>query len=162
MSITFLNIGMAGTGKSTFSARLNLWLSAKNKIEINQDTGLNKNVTLINLDPAILKTKMPLDIDIREYFDIEQVMKDYNLGPNGSVTTILNLFMLQWNGKIDGKYCVIDTPGQIEAFVWSNSGKVLVQKMIEKNNYYQIKESFEEIDTLKSQNELQKDLENES
>lgn len=135
MPTTFLLIGMAGTGKSTFTARLNSWLSSLTDITLDRYTGLNKDITLINLDPAILKTKVPLDIDIREHFDIENIMRDYDLGPNGSVTTILNLFMLKWDGKISSKYSVIDTPGQIEAFVWSNGGKILVHKIIKENNY---------------------------
>lgn len=150
---TFLIIGMAGTGKSTFSARLNIWLSSLKELNLDKQTGLNSDITLVNLDPAVLKAKTPLDIDIRESFDIENVMKTYNLGPNGAVTTTLNLFLMQWDAKIHNRYGIIDTPGQIEAFVWSNGGKVLVNKLL--NQPYQ-----EEIDLkTKDINEQKKHIE---
>lgn len=125
---------MAGTGKSTFTARLNNWVSSFEQLNINQKTGMNSDLTLVNLDPAVIKTKTPLDVDIREFHDIENIMKTYNLGPNGAVTTTLNLFLMQWDANIESKYTIIDTPGQIEAFVWSNGGKVLVEKFTKRNN----------------------------
>ncbi|ELQ75007.1 GTPase XAB1, interacts with DNA repair protein XPA [Trachipleistophora hominis] len=126
---TFLIVGMAGTGKSTFSQALYTWISAKYPPIIDPQSCLNTNITAINLDPATLKVKMPLDLDIREYFDYENVMQTYNIGPNGAVTTIINLFLMRWDVKITGDFVIIDTPGQIEAFVWSNAGKVLVEKL---------------------------------
>lgn len=130
MKTSFLMIGMAGTGKSTFSQRLNIWLSSIRELQIDKETSLNSNITLINLDPAIIKTKLPLDVDIREIIDYENVMRTYKIGPNGAVTTTLNLFLMQWNPEINGEFAIIDTPGQIEAFVWSNSGKVLIEKLL--------------------------------
>lgn len=127
---TFLIVGMAGTGKSTFSQSLYTWISSQYPPIIDFKSCLNSNITSINLDPATLKVKMPLDLDIREYFDYENVMETYNIGPNGAVTTIINLFLMRWDVKITSNFVIIDTPGQIEAFVWSNAGKVLVDKLV--------------------------------
>lgn len=62
-------------------------------------------------------------------------MENYNLGPNGAIVTSLNLF----STKIDQvlsivkkrsenfKHCIVDTPGQIECFVWSASGSIITE-----------------------------------
>lgn len=155
---TFLIVGMAGTGKSTFSHRLYNWLGTRSLLSINATSCLNNNITSINLDPATLKVKMPLDLDIREYFDYENVMETYNLGPNGAVTTIINLFLMRWSVDKLSEFVIIDTPGQIEAFVWSNAGKVLVEKLM----CYRWKESQEknikkeEVSAKKSESEINK------
>lgn len=127
---TFLIVGMAGSGKSTFSQRLYTWLSEGDNLLIDKNSCLNSNITSINLDPAAIKVNMPLNVDIREYFDYENVMETYNIGPNGAVTTIINFFLLNWDVSIKGRYAIIDTPGQIEAFVWSSAGKALVDKLL--------------------------------
>ncbi|KAK7679268.1 GPN-loop GTPase 1 [Cerrena zonata] len=62
-------------------------------------------------------------------------MEEYNLGPNGAIVTSLNLF----STKIDQviklvekrsdkfKNVIIDTPGQIECFIWSASGAIITE-----------------------------------
>lgn len=56
-------------------------------------------------------------------------MKQYKLGPNGAIVTSLNLFstkfpeVINYIEKAKNDYCVLDTPGQIEVFTWSVSGK---------------------------------------
>ena len=47
---------------------------------------------VINLDPAVLNTPFESNIDIRDSVNYEEVMKQYNLGPNGGILTSLNLF----------------------------------------------------------------------
>ena len=89
------------------------------------------------------------NIDIRDSVNYKEVMKQYNLGPNGGILTSLNLF----STKIDQvlgileKRCLppeppqheqpqplpsnilVDTPGQIEVFVWSASGSILLSSL---------------------------------
>lgn len=137
----FLIVGMAGSGKSTFSHRLYDWIS-REKYKTDKTTGLNGYIYSINLDPAVYMTKMPLCEDIRDHFDIEEIKEKYNLGPNGAVTTCLNLYALQLDTLVekikDYKYVIIDTPGQIEAFTWSSFGFVLVDalKSLENTEVY--------------------------
>lgn len=129
-----LNVGMAGSGKSSFSQRLYSWLSKKD-FKIDPNSGLNQNVFSINLDPATLTTRMPCNEDIRDVIDYSKVMQDYNLGPNGAIITCLNLYLLKIDSLIEkiesseAKYVIIDTPGQIEAFTWSSPGFVLVDTL---------------------------------
>jgi GTPase SAR1 family protein len=47
---------------------------------------------VINLDPAVLEVPFDSNIDIRDSVNYEEVMKQYNLGPNGGILTSLNLF----------------------------------------------------------------------
>lgn len=123
---------MAGSGKSTFSHRIYDWISRQHYKQ-DANTGLNGYIFSINLDPAVFLTKMPLCEDIRDYFDIDEVKDKYSLGPNGAVTTCLNLYALQLDALIEKiknyKYVIIDTPGQIETFTWSSFGFVLVDAL---------------------------------
>lgn len=47
---------------------------------------------VINLDPAVLNVPFDSNIDIRDTVNYREVMKQYNLGPNGGIMTALNLF----------------------------------------------------------------------
>lgn len=121
---TIICIGMAGSGKTTFMQRLNSHLHAKKTPPY-----------VVNLDPAVLKVPYGVNIDIRDSVKYKKVMEEYNLGPNGAIVTSLNLF----STKIDQvtklvekkqdrfKNIIIDTPGQIECFVWSASGAIITE-----------------------------------
>lgn len=101
---------------------------------------------LINLDPAVRNVPFDSHIDIRDSINYKEVMREYNLGPNGGILTSLNLFAT----KIDQvmhilerhtvrkpetphakkiKNIIVDTPGQIEVFVWSASGSILLDSL---------------------------------
>lgn len=122
---TFVVIGMAGSGKTTFCQRLYSWLNT----DIVMKNGLNANITSINLDPAVANPKMPLTIDIRDTIDYQETMQKYNLGPNGCINTCLNLFLLNFKVPEESKYIIVDTPGQIEAFTWSSPGDVIMSML---------------------------------
>lgn len=99
---------------------------------------------LLNLDPAVLSVPFEPNIDIRDSINYKEVMKQYNLGPNGGILTSLNLFatkvdqilgLLEKRAKPSPdipnqkpiKHFLVDTPGQIEVFVWSASGSILLE-----------------------------------
>ena len=88
--IVCLVIGMAGSGKTTLMQRLNIHLY-KNK----------SKRYIVNLDPAVHKIPYKPNIDIRESVNYKNVMKNYNLGPNGAIMTSLNLFATQYDQVID-------------------------------------------------------------
>lgn len=119
---TFVVVGMAGSGKTTFCQRLYSWLNT----DIVLKNGLNANITSINLDPAVVNPKMPLTVDIRDSIDYRETMDKYNLGPNGAINTCLNLFLLNFIPPEPSKYTIVDTPGQIEAFTWSSPGDMVM------------------------------------
>ena len=101
---------------------------------------------VINLDPAVRNVPFDSNIDIRDSVNYKEVMKSYNLGPNGGILTSLNLFATKIDQilnllekrttpdptKPDAKpiqNILVDTPGQIEVFVWSASGAILLDSM---------------------------------
>lgn len=126
-------IGMAGSGKTTFMQRIN------NYLHIN-----NKKPYVLNLDPAVLNVPFEPNIDIRDSINYKEVMKQYNLGPNGGILTSLNLFATKIDQIINllekranptdtktvaPQHFLVDTPGQIEVFVWSASGSILLESL---------------------------------
>ena len=117
-------IGMAGSGKTSLVYRLS------KKLSLNQ-----KNHYIINLDPASLVTPYSSNIDIRDTINYRKVMENYGLGPNGAIITCLNLFVTRFQQikalleirKALINYILIDTPGQIEIFMWSASGSIICE-----------------------------------
>lgn len=120
-------IGMAGSGKTTFMQRLNSHIRSEAK----------KPPYVMNLDPAVQKVPYGCNIDIRDSIKYKKVMENYQLGPNGAIVTSLNLFSTKIDqviGLLEKKndtfdYCIIDTPGQIECFVWSASGSIITESL---------------------------------
>lgn len=102
---------------------------------------------VVNLDPAVHSVPFESNIDIRDSINYKEVMKQYNLGPNGGILTSLNLFatkidqiisILEKRALVDPaenpaakqiKHILVDTPGQIEVFVWSASGSILLETL---------------------------------
>jgi GTPase SAR1 family protein len=130
--IAIVCVGMAGSGKTTFMQRISSYLHTK------KDTPY-----IVNLDPAVLSVPFESNIDIRDSINYKEVMKQYNLGPNGGILTSLNLFATkidqvlgllekrtapveEGSAKKRVSKVLVDTPGQIEVFVWSASGDILL------------------------------------
>ncbi|KAI9781554.1 MAG: hypothetical protein M1816_002269 [Peltula sp. TS41687] len=133
--VAIVCVGMAGSGKTTFMQRINAHLHAKKEPPY-----------IINLDPAVRTVPFEANVDIRDSVDYKEVMKQYNLGPNGGILTSLNLFatkidqvlaLLEKRTAPDPsnpnrrpfRNILIDTPGQIEVFVWSASGSILLDSL---------------------------------
>lgn len=113
-------------GKTTLMQRLNSYLHTQKQPPY-----------ILNLDPAVLKLPFQANIDIRDTVDYKQVMKSYNLGPNGGILTALNLFTTKFDQVLSyveqraqsTKYILLDTPGQIEIFTWSASGAIITDSI---------------------------------
>lgn len=124
--VCLIVLGMAGSGKTTFVQKLSEHLYTKSKPPY-----------IINLDPAVKNVPYPANIDIRDTVNYKEVMKQYNLGPNGAILTSLNLFTTRFDQAInlldkrrpEFKYFIFDTPGQIEVFTWSASGTILTEAL---------------------------------
>jgi GPN-loop GTPase len=141
--VAIVCVGMAGSGKTTFMQRIN------NHLHVNRTKPY-----VMNLDPAVLKVPFQPNIDIRDSINYKEVMKQYNLGPNGGILTSLNLFATKIDQIINllekranpapaatsdtaaprstatpPKHILVDTPGQIEVFVWSASGSILLESL---------------------------------
>ncbi|CAG2111813.1 unnamed protein product [Medioppia subpectinata] len=124
--ICVILLGMAGSGKSTLCGKLCEHLFAKKSMPY-----------VVNCDPAVVSTRFPTNIDIRDTVNYKEVMKRYKLGPNGAIITCLNLFATQLDQVIQlvdkradtHEYVLFDTPGQIEVFTWSASGAIMTEAL---------------------------------
>ncbi|KAL8897244.1 MAG: hypothetical protein Q9192_002674 [Flavoplaca navasiana] len=135
LPVAIVCVGMAGSGKTTFMQRINSHLHTRKTPPY-----------VINLDPAVHNVPFDSNIDIRDSLNYKEVMKEYNLGPNGGILTSLNIFatkidqvmgILEKRTKPNPetpnarpiKNIIVDTPGQIEVFVWSASGSILLDSL---------------------------------
>ena len=117
-------IGMAGSGKTSLMQRVNAYRHA-----------MDKPPYIVNLDPAVTNIPYDANIDIRDTVNYKEVMKEYNLGPNGGILTASNLFATRFDQVVtlcekrrdELDYIFVDTPGQIEIFTWSASGAIVTE-----------------------------------
>jgi GTPase SAR1 family protein len=123
MVIVFV-VGTAGSGKSLLTATFSEWLKV----------GKQKAAT-INLDPGVLNLPYAPDIDIRNYIDINQIMDEYGLGPNGALVLAADLIAEEAErigGEIEDLQCdvvLVDTPGQMELFAFRASGPYIANEL---------------------------------
>lgn len=151
--VAVICIGMAGSGKTTFMQRINAHLHQQY-----QSSPITSSPPyVLNLDPAVRSVPFDSNIDIRDSVNYKEVMKQYNLGPNGGILTSLNLFSTKIDqvmgilekrclppqptssqeasdagsktGTVLPSHILVDTPGQIEVFVWSASGSILLSSL---------------------------------
>lgn len=122
--VIIIVVGMAGSGKTTFMHRLVCHTQAS-----------NIRGYVLNLDPAVMTLPFGANIDIRDTVVYKEVMKQFNLGPNGGILTSLNLFATKFDEVVSMierradqlDYVLVDTPGQIEIFTWSASGAIITE-----------------------------------
>jgi len=118
----FLNylIGPAGSGKTTLTKEI-----------YNYITNYNDQFTVItlNLDPGVKKLPYIPDIDVRDYVDIDSIMKEEGFGPNGALieaTERLEDYLGEIKYEIEEfnepDFVLIDTPGQMELFAFRQIG----------------------------------------
>ncbi|KAA0000137.1 MAG: hypothetical protein FE047_02235 [Thermoplasmata archaeon] len=109
-------IGPAGAGKTSIAKKIS--------------DEIANNSILVNLDPA---TKIDADIDIRKWVKIEELQEKYGLGINGALLKSMEIIagMNEWIVKDKNKIKVIDTPGQLEIFLYHDYGKKIIEKLQE-------------------------------
>ena len=125
--------GTAGSGKSMLTSKI---------LEYYQTNGVFASV--LNLDPGVESLPYRPDVDVRDYVDIVQIMKQYDLGPNGSMIMANDLIATKIEdiqNEIHGvnpDYLIVDTPGQIELFAYRVSGPFFIQNIdaSEKTNIF--------------------------
>lgn len=137
-------IGMAGSGKSTFTASLRNHLAEQagpddedKEAEPSAGSSRISAPYMVNLDPAVGYIGYDPNVDIRDTVDYARVMEQYNLGPNGGILTALNLFTTKFDQvlgilekrALEVDHIVLDTPGQIEIFTWSASGSIITDAL---------------------------------
>jgi GTPase SAR1 family protein len=113
--------GTAGAGKSLLTSKIVQWYNDNKAFAIT-----------LNLDPGVIELPYSPDVDIRNYVNIQQLMSDYGLGPNGSLIMAADLVATKMDDlqrevdMLNPDYVVVDTAGQMELFVYRNSGPYFV------------------------------------
>lgn len=115
-------IGTAGAGKSSLCGATQEWC-----------TRHGIDAIILNLDPGVEKLPYEPDVDVREWVSLREVMRTHGLGPNGAQIAACDLVALQGKKiqealeEFRSDYILVDTPGQIELFVFRQSGRYLTQ-----------------------------------
>ena len=116
--------GTAGSGKSLLTSALKDWY-----VERGEDA------IAVNLDPGVLDLPYEPDVDIRESVQLQDVMEEYGLGPNGALILAADLVATklgQLQEQIESfspENVIIDTPGQTELFAYRESGEFIVREL---------------------------------
>ncbi len=117
-------VGTAGCGKSTLTYAFQLWM---------QSQGFD--AITVNLDPGVEELMYTPDVDVRDWVDLADVMKEYGLGPNGAQIAAADMMALNVKeiseviAGFDTDYVLIDTPGQLELFTFRQSSRVIVEEL---------------------------------
>ena len=104
-------IGPPGSGKTTYCRGMQMYLEC-----------LGRSCSVINLDFANDSLPYSVNIDVRELISLENVMKEFSLGPNGGIMYCMEYLLehCEWLEdkikELDTKYIIFDLPGQVELF----------------------------------------------
>ena len=122
-------VGMAGSGKSSLTAAYSEWLRTS-----------DQDVLVANLDPGATALPYNPDIDARRYVDIQKLMEEYQLGPNGALIMASDLIadrledMRDEIEAADPDILLVDTPGQIELFAFREGGRFIAKGLGDENH----------------------------
>lgn len=122
---TIFIIGTAGSGKSMLTASFSEWLRMS-----------KQDVAVVNLDPGALTLPYSADVDIRDYINIESIMEEYGLGPNGALIMAADLIadeVEKLSSEIEdlkSDIILVDTPGQMELFAFRASGPFITNELL--------------------------------
>lgn len=123
MDVSFVT-GTAGSGKSLLTSALKNWY-------VNR----GEDAIAVNLDPGVVDLPYEPDVDIRDRIQLQDVMQDYGLGPNGALILAADLVATKLGDlqeEIDShraENVIIDTPGQTELFAFRESGEFIVGEL---------------------------------
>lgn len=121
---TIYFVGTAGAGKSTLVSAYDRWC---------KQHGIS--TVTVNLDPGAEKLPYQPDIDVREYIRLDEIMEEHGLGPNGAQIAAADMIALDLNtiqeelSSYRSDQVLIDTPGQLELFVFRLSGKLITESL---------------------------------
>lgn len=125
-AVNVVFIGPAGSGKTSLVKSYLDWARSK----------LFLRVATVNLDPGAENIRYDPVFDIRRYFTLRDVMEKYNLGPNGAFLKASELVANMTSEIISSPpfserdqwdLILIDTPGQMEAFIFRPSSHVFLE-----------------------------------
>lgn len=122
-------VGTAGSGKSFLTANIIQYLQSN-----------ELNALSLNLDPGVVRLPYAPDIDVRDYIDINEIMTEYELGPNGALVAAVDLItaeseeIIQEINDLSPEILIVDTPGQMELFAFRPTGVIAAKQFGGKKN----------------------------
>lgn len=124
-----LVVGPPGAGKTTYCTGMQQLFTA-----------LKRPITLVNLDPANDALPYDCNIDIRELVNVEDVMTELELGPNGGLVYAMEYIEvnLDWlimkiqtaSAGLAAPYVIFDCPGQVELYTHHDVMSRITQQLI--------------------------------
>lgn len=123
-------IGTAGSGKTSLVRAYKEWLDS-----------LNIDSIIVNLDPGADFVPYQPDVDIRDWVHLDEVMKDYSLGPNGAQVVASDLMAInakEWVPTVKEfrtNFVLIDTPGQMELFAFRQSSAAIIEELGKEDSF---------------------------
>ena len=113
-------VGTAGCGKTTLVKSFGEWLEE-----------LGFRVSRVNLDPGVEALPYEATFDVREIVRTGDLMRELGLGPNGAMIMASKVMEKRMDDIVkrmatsDADYVLVDTPGQMELFVFRELGPSL-------------------------------------
>lgn len=125
MILAFL--GTAGSGKTTLAGAFGRYLEER-----------DYSVAYVNLDTGVRKLPYQPDLDVRDITTVEGIMEE-GYGPNGAIVESYDRLLEHVDGiaediiHLDGNhdYTIIDTPGQMESFLFHDFGVRIMEHLKE-------------------------------
>ena len=117
-------IGTAGSGKSTLTYNYKRWMELR-----------SLDAITVNPDPGAENLPYDPDVDIRDWISLKEIMDSYGLGPNGAQIACADMLALNTSDvkksieSFKTDYVLLDTPGQLELFVFREAGRHIVKFM---------------------------------
>lgn len=124
--------GTAGSGKTTTTAAFGRYLEKE-----------GYTVGYVNLDTGVKRLPYRADIDVREFVTVEELMNQ-GYGPNGAIVESyerlkpLTPEIAEKMARLEGErdYVLVDTPGQMESFLFHEFGAGLMGTLHEPLIFY--------------------------
>mmetsp|Transcript_7191 Transcript_7191/g.22337 ORF Transcript_7191/g.22337 Transcript_7191/m.22337 type:complete len:317 (+) Transcript_7191:3-953(+) len=124
-----LVVGPPGAGKTTYCTGMQMLLGS-----------MKRPRTLVNLDPANDDLPYECDIDVRELVNVEDVMTELQLGPNGALMYAMEYIEvnLDWlvtrvraaTADAAVPYVIFDCPGQVELYTHHEVMTKITQQLV--------------------------------
>jgi len=130
LTVVAVFVGPAGSGKTTLIGSYSKWLKEN----------LFLRVACVNLDPGAETLWYNPVFDIRRMFTLRDIMAEYGLGPNGAFLKAAELIARYIDEIMESKpfndleawdIVLVDTPGQMETFVFREASTVFFKRLRE-------------------------------
>ncbi len=128
MTATLYFVGTAGSGKTTLTKAFKQWMESQ-----------GYQAVTVNLDPGADTLPYSVDIDVRDWVSLQEVMDEHELGPNGAQIVSADMVAMkapeikEVMDEFNTHYYLIDTPGQMELFTFREASREMVQTLGERS-----------------------------